>query len=112
MRSKPVMQSNGVVVRKWSIRMLPNEQKEQLDEFIHLNNEAKTLLLNRPRMAKSKFIKKLDIYAIVMRTKLLDPNRDNLKLNIDALRNKLMKKQKTDEEIILEMMKNIEKASR
>ena len=106
------MQSNGVVVRKWSIRMLPNEQKEQLDEFIHLNNEAKTLLLNRPRMAKSKFIKKLDIYAIVMRTKLLDPNRDNLKLNIDALRNKLMKKQKTDEEIILEMMKNIEKASR
>ena len=107
------MQSNGVVVRKWSIRMPPNEQKEQLDEFIHLNNEAKTLLLNRPRMAKSKFIKKLDIYAIVMRKKLLDPNKDNnLKLNIDALRNKLMKKHKTDDEIILEMMKNIEKASR
>ena len=63
-------------------------------------------------MAKAKFIKKLDIYAIVMRKKLMDPNKyNNLKLNIDAMRNKLMKKQKIENDVLIEMMKNIREAS-
>lgn len=70
-----------------------NEPQEPLEEFEQLNSEAKSLLLNRPRMANAKFVKTLDIYAIVMCKKLIDPNKYyNLKLNIDAMRNKLMKK--------------------
>lgn len=89
-----------------------NELQEQLDEFKHLNEEAESLLLNRPIMAKAKFIRKLDIYAIVMRKKLMDPNKyNNLKLNIDAMRNKLMKKQKIQNDVIIQMMENIRKAS-
>ena len=43
----------------------------------------------------------------------MDPNKyNNLKLNVDVLRKKLTGKKKIDEDIILEMMKNIEKASR
>ena len=83
-----------------------------MDEFKHLNEEAESLLLNRPIMAKAKFIRKLDIYAIVMRKKLMDPNKyNNLKLNIDAMRNKLMKKQKIQNDVIIQMMENIRKAS-
>ena len=43
----------------------------------------------------------------------MDPKKyNNLKLNIDVLLKKLTGKRKLDEDIILEMMKNIEKASR
>lgn len=52
-----------------------NELQEQLDEFKHLNDEAESLLLNRPKMMKAKFIKKLDVHAIVMRKKLMAPNK-------------------------------------
>ena len=36
-------------------------------EFEELNNYAIELLLNRKRMKKQEFIKKLDIYMIIMR---------------------------------------------
>ena len=45
------------------------------DEFEYLNEEAVILLLNRPRISKKAFIKKLDIYSIVMRKKLMDPTK-------------------------------------
>lgn len=89
-----------------------NEPQEQLDEFKHLNDEAESLLLNRPKMMKAKVIKKLDVYAIVMRKKLMEPNKYHyLKENIDAMRNKLMKKQNTQNDAIIQMMKNIRDAS-
>ena len=89
-----------------------NEPQEQLDEFKHLNDEAESLLLNRPKMMKAKFIKKLDVYVKVMRTKLMEPNKYHyLKENIDAMRNKLMKKQKIPDEVIVQIMKNIGEAS-
>ena len=52
-----------------------NEPQEQLGEFKHLNDEAESLLLNRPKMMKAKFIKKLDVYVKVMRKKLMEPKK-------------------------------------
>lgn len=67
---------------------------------------------NRPKMAKKAFIKKLDVYSIVMRKKLIETKKyERLKPNIDAMRNKLMKKQKIPVEVIIQMMKNIRDAN-
>ena len=41
-------------------------------EFEELNNHANELLLNRKQMKKQEFIKKLDIYMIIMRKKLIN----------------------------------------
>ena len=41
-------------------------------KFEELNNYANELLLNRKRMKKQEFIKKLDIYMIIMRKKLIN----------------------------------------
>ena len=63
-------------------------------------------------MMNAKFIKKLDVYVKVMRKKLMEPNKYHyLKENIDAMRNKLMKKQKIPDEVIVQIMKNIGEAS-
>lgn len=48
----------------------PNND-EIIEEYNILDEDAKILLLNRPKMAKKAFIKKLDIYSIVMRKKLI-----------------------------------------
>ena len=63
-------------------------------------------------MMKAKFIKKLEVHAIVMRKKLMAPNKYHyLKKNIDAMRNKLMKKQIIQNDVIIQMMKNLREAS-
>ena len=48
----------------------PNND-EIIEEYNILDEDAKILLLNWPKMAKKAFIKKLDIYSIVMRKKLI-----------------------------------------
>lgn len=93
------------------------EPVQQDDNFRRLFKDAKTLLLDgnlmKKTLRKKPFIRKLDIYALAMRKKLMDLKKyNNLKLNIDVLLKKLTGKRKIDEDIILEMMKNIEKASR
>lgn len=89
----------------------PNND-EIIEEYNILDEDAKILLLNRPKMAKKAFIKKLDIYSIVMRKKLIETKKyERLKPNIDAMRNKLMKKQKIPVEVIIQMMKNIRDAN-
>ena len=46
-------------------------------------------------MMRTAFIKKLDDYSTAMQEKIMNPKKyEILKLNIDALRNKLMKKRK------------------
>lgn len=92
----------------------PDEPINQqiVDEFECLTEEAVVLLLNRPRMMKKAFIKKLDIYSIVMRKKSMDPNKYyTLKLNIDVMRNNLMKKHKIKDNEIIYMMETIRNAS-
>ena len=50
-------------------------------EFEELNNHANELLLNRKRMKKQEFIKKLDIYMIIMRKKLINESEKCKELN-------------------------------
>ena len=46
-----------------------------------LNNYANELLLNRKRMKKQEFIKKLDVYMIIMRKKLINESDKCKELN-------------------------------
>ena len=48
------------------------EDFEVPNEFEELNKDANELLINRKRMKKKEFTKKLDIYLIVMKKKLIN----------------------------------------
>ena len=92
----------------------PNKpiNEQIMEKYNHLYNEANKLLLNRPKMAKKAFIKKLHIYSIVMQKKLMDPNKYNmLKLNIDAMSNKLLKKYKIKDNKIIHVIETIRNAT-
>lgn len=49
-----------------------NEPQETMEEFEELNKDANELLINKKRMKKKEFAKKLDIYFIVMKKKLIN----------------------------------------
>ena len=64
------------------------------------------MLLNRPRMKKQEFIKKLDIHLIVMRKKFVDDREkyNELKKSVTALRTKLMQRKKIPNDVIKIML--------
>ena len=66
-------------------------------KFKELNNYANELLLNRRRMKKQEFIKKLDIYMIIMRKKLLNESEKCTELNkiITSFKHKLKERNAT-----------------
>ena len=82
-------------------------------EFEELNNYANELLLNRKRMKKQEFIKKLDIYMIIMRKKLINEPEKCEELNkiIAQFKDKLREKRKIPVELIKLMLQYVKESS-
>ena len=58
--------------RQEQLNRIEPDKSDPDNEFEELNNHANELLLNRKQMKKQEFIKKLDIYMIIMRKKLIN----------------------------------------
>ena len=82
-------------------------------KFEELNNYANELLLNRKRMKKQEFIKKLDIYMIIMRKKLINEPEKCKELNkiITSFKHKLREKRKIPVEVIKLMLHYVKESS-
>ena len=78
-----------------------------------LNNYANELLLNRKRMKKQEFIKKLDIYMIIMRKKLINESEKckELKKIITSFKLKLQERRKIPVEVIKLMLQWVKESS-
>ena len=82
-------------------------------KFKELNNYANELLLNRRRMKKQEFIKKLDIYMIIMRKKLINESEKCKELNkiITGFKHKLQERRKIPVEVIKLMLQWVKESS-
>ena len=82
-------------------------------KFEELNNYANELLLNRKRMKKQEFIKKLDIYMIIMRKKLINESEKCKELNkiITGFKHKLQERRKIPVEVIKLMLQWVKESS-
>ena len=82
-------------------------------EFEELNNHANELLLNRKRMKKQEFIKKLDIYMIIIRKKLINESEKCKELNkiITGFKHKLQERRKIPVEVIKLMLQWVKESS-
>ena len=82
-------------------------------EFEELNNHANELLLNRKRMKKQEFIKKLDVYMIIMRKKLINESEKCKELNkiITGFKHKLQERRKIPVEVIKLMLQWVKESS-
>ena len=82
-------------------------------KFEELNNYANELLLNRKRMKKQEFIKKLDIYMIIMRKKLINESEKCKELNkiITSFKHKLQERRKIPVEVIKLMLQWVKESS-
>ena len=82
-------------------------------EFEELNNHANDLLLNRKRMKKQEFIKKLDIYMIIMRKKLINESEKCKELNkiITSFKHQLQERRKIPVEVIKLMLQWVKESS-
>ena len=82
-------------------------------KFEELNNYANELLLNRKRKKKQEFIKKLDIYMIIMRKKLINESEKCTELNkiITSFKHKLQERRKIPVEVIKLMLQWVKESS-
>ena len=82
-------------------------------KFEELNHYANELLLNRKRMKKQEFIKKLDIYMMIMRKKLINEPEKCKELNkiITSFKHKLREKRKIPVEVIKLMLHYVKESS-
>ena len=82
-------------------------------KFEELNKYANELLLNRKRMKKQEFIKKLDIYMIIMRKKLINESEKCKELNkiITSFKLKLQERRKIPVEVIKLMLQYVKESS-
>ena len=82
-------------------------------EFEELNNYVNELLLNRNRMKKQEFIKKLDIYMIIMRKKLINEPEKCKELNkiITSFKHKLRERRKIPVDVIKLMLQWVKESS-
>lgn len=82
------------------------EDFEVPNEFEELNKDANELLINRKRMKKKEFTKKLDIYLIVMKKKLINNPKKycELKKSIEAFKMKLQRRKKMSNDLIKIML--------
>ena len=82
-------------------------------KFEELHNYANELLLNRKRMKKQEFIKKLDIYMIIMRKKLINESEKCKELNkiITGFKHKLQERRKIPVEVIKLMLQWVKESS-
>ena len=93
-------------------RTEPDESDPEY-KFEELNNYADELLLNRKRMKKQEFIKKLDIYMIIMRKKLINETEKSEELNkiIAHFKDKLRGMRKIPVEVIKLMLQWVKESS-
>ena len=82
-------------------------------KFEELNNHANELLFSRTRMKKQEFIKKLDIYMIKMRKKLINETKKCEELNkiIAQFKDKLREKRKMPVEVIKLILQKVKESS-
>ena len=82
-------------------------------EFEELNKCANELLFSRKRMRKQEFIKKLDIYTIIMRKKLINETEKYKELNkiIAGFKHKVQERRKIPVEIIKLMLQYVKESS-
>ena len=82
-------------------------------EFEELNNHANEFLFNRKRMKKQECIKKLDIYMIIMRKKLINESEKCKELNkiITSFKHKLQERRKIPVEVIKLMLQYVKESS-
>ena len=82
-------------------------------KFEELNNHANELLVSRTRMKKQEFIKKLDIYMIKVRKKLINETEKCEELNkiIAQFKDKLREKRKIPVAVIKIMLQHVKKSS-
>lgn len=93
-------------------RIEPDESDPEY-KFEEPNNYANELLLNRKRMKKQEFIKKLDIYMIKMRKKLINETGKCEELNkiIAHFKDKLREKRKIPVDVIKLMLQWVKESS-
>ena len=93
-------------------RIEPDEPDPDF-EFEELNKHATELLINRKRMKKQEFIKKLDICMIIMRKKLINESEKCKELNkiITSFKHKLQERRKIPVEVIKLMLQNVKESS-
>lgn len=86
---------------------------EEPNKFEELNKDANELLINRKRMKKKEFTKKLDIYLIVMKKKLINNPKQycELKKSIEAFKRKLQRRKKLSNDLINTMLRFVRKNS-
>lgn len=77
--------------------------------MIILKIPQKHYYLNKKRRKKAPFIRKLDVFAVLMRKKLIErPDKYRLlKENVEILRKEVLKRRKIKDETIVEMMRMI-----
>ena len=82
-------------------------------KFEELNNYANELLLNRKRMKKQEFIKKLDIYMILMPKKLINESEKCKELNkiIISFKLKLRERRKIPVQVIKLVLQYVKESS-
>ena len=82
-------------------------------KFEELNKHANELHLNRKRMKKQEFIKKLAIYMIKMRKKIINEPEKSKELNkiITSFKHKLQERRKIPVEVIKLMLQWVKESS-
>ena len=99
--------------RQDQLNRIEPEKSDPEYKFEELNNYANELLLNRKRMKKQEFIKKLDIYMIIMRKKLINEPEKCKELNkiITSFKHKLRERRKIPVDVIKLMLQWVKENS-
>ena len=99
--------------RQDQLNRIEPEKSDPEYKFEELNNYANELLLNRKRMKKQEFIKKLDIYMIIMRKKLINEPEKCKELNkiITSFKHKLRERRKIPVDVIKLMLQWVKESS-
>ena len=99
--------------RQDQLKRIEPDKSDPEYKFKELNNYVNELLLNRRRMKKQEFIKKLDIYMIIMRKKLINESEKCKELNkiIASFKLKLQVRRKIPVEVIKLMLQYVKESS-
>ena len=100
-------------IKQRKLNRIEPDKSDPEYKFEELNNYANELLFSRTRMKKQEFIKKLDIYMIKMRKKLINETEKCEELNkiIAQFKDKLREKRKIPVELIKLMLQYVKESS-
>ena len=99
--------------RQDQLNRIESDESDPEYKFEELNKHANELLFSRKRMKKQEFIKKLDIYMIIMRKKLINESEKCKELNkiITSFKLKLQERRKIPVEVIKLMLQYVKESS-